>query len=296
MRIDLNLLATFLTVAELGSFTKAGRHLNATQSTVSHKVARLEHQLGCRLVTRSRRLLQLTESGERVLHYARRIEGLKGDLLADLGDAAVSGEVTLSIPEDLVASGFAAMIKLFKRRRPSITLRVQVGLSQHQRAWMDAGETDVGIIRHTAGTESADLLWVEPIIWVASDSVARDIARGDTAVLPFVHVPAPCLYRDAAMKAMADQGIRWETVMTCPHVEGIRCAVMANLGITAVAASAAPPGARRLGPRDGLPDLPECRLSLHTGSDTLRPATIALCDAIRRYNWKADVGRAAAPS
>jgi DNA-binding transcriptional LysR family regulator len=295
MHIDLNLLQTFVAVAELRSFTSAARYLNATQSTVSHQITRLEQQLGRKLLARTTRSTNLTEDGERLMSYAARIETLRSDLLAEFANEALTGQVVLSVPEDLLARGFATMLELFKRCRPNVTLRVQVGLAAQQREWMAAGQTDLAIIRDTDRTSPQECLWSEPILWVGADAMAKHLARSSAEPLPFVHVPPPCLYRDAAMAAMTDAGLRWETVMTCPHLEGIRSAVMANLGVAAVAESAAPRDARRLGAEHGLPALPDCRLALHKRTDHPNAAAEALCDLIRRYDWAEVTARVPEP-
>lgn len=64
-------LAVFAAVAETGSFTAAARQLRLSKASVSGQVARLEAELGTRLLQRSTRRLTLTEAGEAALVHCR---------------------------------------------------------------------------------------------------------------------------------------------------------------------------------------------------------------------------------
>jgi len=76
MLYDTSLLRTFVAVSDSGSFTKAAREVNLTQSAVSLHVKRLEDQVGSRLIVRNARGVRLTGQGEILLSYARRILAL----------------------------------------------------------------------------------------------------------------------------------------------------------------------------------------------------------------------------
>jgi DNA-binding transcriptional LysR family regulator len=65
-------LKTFLTVAQLGSFSRAAKTLYVTQSTVTARIGELEKDLGCRLFIREARGVSLTEGGRLFLRYAQR--------------------------------------------------------------------------------------------------------------------------------------------------------------------------------------------------------------------------------
>src|SRR5262245_51520149 len=65
--IDLNRISTFVRVVEAGSFTAAAAALRLPTSSVSRAVARLEDELGARLLNRTTRKLSLTDAG-RVFH------------------------------------------------------------------------------------------------------------------------------------------------------------------------------------------------------------------------------------
>jgi DNA-binding transcriptional LysR family regulator len=78
---DFNDLLAFLAVAKERSFTKAAAKLGIAQSTLSHTIKGLEHQMGIRLLTRTTRSVGLTEAGERLRQsMAPRIAEIEADI------------------------------------------------------------------------------------------------------------------------------------------------------------------------------------------------------------------------
>ena len=82
--LDLDLLRCFVTISEVGSFTRAGDRLGRTQSTISLQVKRLEEQLGRTLFARTPRSLSLTDDGKRLLGPARQLLRLNDAAIAEL--------------------------------------------------------------------------------------------------------------------------------------------------------------------------------------------------------------------
>lgn len=90
-------LLTFLTIFECNSFSKAAQRLYVPQSTVSHRLEQLEHQLNVKLFERSSRNLSLTTAGEVFLPYAKSIlESIENSTLA-LQDLNMKGNDKLRI-------------------------------------------------------------------------------------------------------------------------------------------------------------------------------------------------------
>jgi DNA-binding transcriptional LysR family regulator len=96
-RMDLRHLQTFAAAAEHGSFTRAAQSLSVTQAAVSKHIAALEEQLQVTLFERSGRSMSLTEAGQRLYDYARRIFDLMDEAARELGQAAASVHGTLRI-------------------------------------------------------------------------------------------------------------------------------------------------------------------------------------------------------
>ena len=65
--MDLKYLQTFAAIVEEGSFTKAARKLNYTQSTITFQMDQLERELSARLFEKVGRNMVLTKAGESLI-------------------------------------------------------------------------------------------------------------------------------------------------------------------------------------------------------------------------------------
>lgn len=86
-------MQTFVRVVETGSFSAAAREQSGSQSAVSKQLAALERHLGAKLLTRTTRVLSLTDEGERYFEDARRLVAEVAEAEAQLrrGEQQLSG-------------------------------------------------------------------------------------------------------------------------------------------------------------------------------------------------------------
>jgi DNA-binding transcriptional LysR family regulator len=84
--MDLRHLLTFRTVVDKGSFSQAAEELEVSQPAVSFQIRSLEERLGHRLLDRSGRRVTVTEAGEVVYRYARRMIGLEAEMEREVGE------------------------------------------------------------------------------------------------------------------------------------------------------------------------------------------------------------------
>src|SRR5690349_24991038 len=79
---DIDVLRSFVLGVELGSFAQAAERLNRSTSAVSAQLKKLEEQAGAPLLRKAGRGLALTETGETMLGYARRLLDLNDEAAA----------------------------------------------------------------------------------------------------------------------------------------------------------------------------------------------------------------------
>ena len=87
--LDLDQLQTFVAIADIGSFTRAAEEVHRTQSAVSMQMRRLEERIGKPLFAKDGRTNRLTEEGDRLLAYARRMIRLNRETLAAFDDSSL---------------------------------------------------------------------------------------------------------------------------------------------------------------------------------------------------------------
>ena len=91
--IDIQKIETFLYAAENSSLSEAAKQLHLSQPAVSHQIKLLEQELGEKLFIRTNTGLKITEAGQLLLPWARRLlhdmDDLK-DMMASLQDMGVA--------------------------------------------------------------------------------------------------------------------------------------------------------------------------------------------------------------
>lgn len=117
----------FAKVVETGSFAAAARRLGTSSGQASKLVARLESDLGVKLLNRTTRALALTEAGQA---YALRLRGLIeafDDLEAEVRDAGITprGRLRLTAPLSFGTIRLAPLLARFAADHPAIHLDVQ---------------------------------------------------------------------------------------------------------------------------------------------------------------------------
>lgn len=122
-KIDLNRVATFVRVIQTGSFTHAARQLGLPISSVSRTVARLEEDLGVRLLHRTTRRLALTDGGR---EYFARMQTVLAEAEAATREVtglarSPAGLVRVTAP-DAQLLGLPALLASITQRHPGLQI------------------------------------------------------------------------------------------------------------------------------------------------------------------------------
>lgn len=128
MLSDLNDVVLFAEVARTRSFTRAAQALGIPKSTVSRRLARLEAELGQRLLERTTRQVTLTATGEAWSADAAQVVHAVESARLALGALAAEprGTLKLALPVDFAVHWLAAPLASFASRYPSITLALDL--------------------------------------------------------------------------------------------------------------------------------------------------------------------------
>lgn len=134
---DLNLMAIFARVVEAGSFAEAARRMATSRSAVSKAVAKLEKELGARLLNRTTRYLSLTEIGAAVAEHCSRLvsEADQARKLVDSLTAEPRGLLRVSASVAFGTLHVAPALAVFLSRYPE--LKIDLTISDR---WVDLAE------------------------------------------------------------------------------------------------------------------------------------------------------------
>ncbi len=255
--LDLDQLRTFVAIAETGSFTRAAEVVFKTQSAVSMQMRRLEERIGKPIFARDGRASRLTEDGERLLGYARRMVRLSDETVAAFDETELSGSVRLGTPDDYADRFLPEVLARFSRSNPRVEVSVICEQSTELIKHARTGDLDLAIVTY-CGDGPVEVIRNEPLLWVASSQHCA----ADEEILPLALSRPPCLWRNAAVDALSGVGRKYRILYQSANSTAISAAVLAGLAVTVLAESALRPGMRVLSEAEGFPRLPTCEIGI----------------------------------
>jgi len=254
--LDMDLLRTLATALDLGGFARAAAQLGRSQSAVSLQMRKLEEQLGMPLLRKQGRGLALTEAGDVVLGYARRILALNDETVAAVRGLDLSGAVRLGLPQDFAETWLPDALGRFARAHPQIRIEARVDRNAALLDDLTGGRLDLALLWGEETRPGAEVLARLPIHWIGRG----DIVFPADEPLPLILFAPPCAFRAAGLAALDGIGRSWRLSFTSPALAGLWAAASAGLGVTIRTRVGLPATLRSLG---GLPALPEIALTLH---------------------------------
>ncbi len=275
--LDLDAIGAFVRVAELGSFTRAAEALRTTQSAVSLKLKRLEARLGWRLLERTPRYVQLSARGAAFLAHAQALlEVHERALAAFAGERA---RLAIGISDHVAGPELPALIARMNAQDPQLLIEIRIGSSGNLLQSFDRRELDTVIVRLHAGRKDGEVLAREDFGWFAAPGWQH--RPGEP--LPLATLAEPCGVRALAARLLDRAKVPWTEIFVGGGVAAVAAAVMAGLGVAALAPRMLPFGAVDIGRRLRLPRLPRLPVLLHSRvrDARSRAALAALAAAFR---------------
>src|SRR3954470_19598593 len=274
--IDIDQLRTFIAIAETGSFTKAAEIVHKTQSAVSMQMKRLEERLGRPIFARDGRASKLTEDGEQLLDYARRIVKLNIEALAAFSDAELTGRVRLGVPDDYADRYLPEIMARFSRAYPGVELTVTCEPSVELFQRIDANDLDLAIVTDCGNARASESFRRERLLWVTSSRHPTHLEQP----LPLALGRTTCGWRRAAVECLDTIGRPYRVLYSSANAGAVAAAVLSGLAVSVFPESGLRTGMRVLNPGDGFPELPSCRVGLVRNPHEQSPLAEAFAEHI----------------
>jgi DNA-binding transcriptional LysR family regulator len=255
--LDVDQLRTFIAIAETGSFTRAADIVHKTQSAVSMQMKRLEERLDRAIFARDGRASKLTEDGERLLDYARRIVKLNVETIAAFSDE-LTGRVRLGVPDDYADRYLPEIMARFSRAYPAIELTVLCDETVNLLERIKGNDLDLAIITNCSGSMTAENFRQERLLWATSNRHSTHLEER----LPLALGRTTCAWRRAAIDCLEAIGRPYRVLYSSGNASAICAAVLSGLAVSVFPESGLRPGMRVLSAADGFPELPSCRIGL----------------------------------
>jgi DNA-binding transcriptional LysR family regulator len=242
MTLDLHKLEIFVTIARLGSFTRAADHLYMTQPTISQQLAALEGQIGTALIERDTRQMRLTPAGDVLLPLAEKLLAGAQEAIESARAAAGLADRTLrlGVGHTLATYLLPTLLSRYQTQFPDHTVRITVGNTAELLTLVAARETELALvglpadhpdILATSFRDDRLLVIVAPgDAWAGRSDVAIEEVRQRTLL---TREPGSALH--TAVERLLGPSIRSDhAVILLGETEAIKRSVEVGIGIALI--------------------------------------------------------------
>jgi LysR family transcriptional regulator, low CO2-responsive transcriptional regulator len=299
--MDFDQLITFMEVAKLGNFSRAGQKVFRSQSAVSAQIRQLEQEYGEKLLDRAGKAVRLTPAGEVLFEYATRMLTLRNESMRAVADQGNSPRGILAIGANEATCLYVLpdVFAEYSRVYPAVQITIYRNFSRKILERVEEGALDVGIVTLPVKSPSLNveliyrdrlMLMVKadnPLAKFSSVPISRIIEQ------PFIY-PKTGFTRQVLDKLFRPYQGQLRVAMELPSVGMIKGFVAAGLGVSIISASFATPEVRSGEVK--LVDIQDVELWRELGliyrtDRTLPRAATAFVELIRRRSQPHAVGK-----
>jgi DNA-binding transcriptional LysR family regulator len=217
--VPIEILRSLVVVLDQGSFTNAARELALTQSAISAQMKRLKSILSDDIFEPGKLNITLTERGELVASFARRIVAMNDRLI---GGFTTESRIGIAM---LYSGTVLRKIVLSCREAGLDDIRYHCDTSVNLLKRFEAGHLDAVLILSSSPRHDARAAWSEPMVWTTSKSFEHD----PTKPLPWLSWPGSA-EDEIAQHAFRLASTRYETVFVAADLTSHMQAVSSGLG------------------------------------------------------------------
>jgi DNA-binding transcriptional LysR family regulator len=167
--IPIELLRSFVTIAEFGSMTKAAEQQQLTQPAISAQIKRLQQIVGADLLEKFGIGVRPNEQGKMVLRYARRLLALNDQILLHAGAKPGFGSARLGLPPILSSMLLPDILRELDKITPLANFHIECARSAELATRFENGHLDVAVLPVTCGlTVAPRTTWKSRVVWIGS--------------------------------------------------------------------------------------------------------------------------------
>lgn len=277
VNLQTELLRTFVTVIELGSFTKAAEQLGRTQPAVTLQIQRLEQLVAKPLVRREGKVILLTEHGEKLAAHARQMLRINDLAVAQFERSQTGHKIRIGLPVDFALHMLQRNTTEVIKKFPTQQIEIKCDLSKNLIDDLRNNDLDIAVALFD-GHDQQFLFdnWLVQPAWVAAPSF--DIKANQQ--IPLVVHPYGCVYREIMTEALKSASFDWRIAYTSPGIGGLQQAVRDGLGISCLTGPTIQDGICNFSELDILPNLPMIHIGLFARQAQLAAASYSIIDKL----------------
>jgi DNA-binding transcriptional LysR family regulator len=251
MLLDPEVLRGFVAIAETGSFTAAANRVFRTPSAVSMQIKRLEEQLGVQVFLRDARNVSLTQEGEVLLGYARRLIALNREAISRFVCSDVAGVVRIGSPSDYGEAVLPGVLKAFARSHPAVAVNVVIDQSSNLIKRFASGHLDIALVSCMSGMDAKpeEVVMRDEIVWAGAKGGQSHLCDP----LPVSMWDEGCVWRESALSALDRVGRAYRVAFMTSHSAGQLAAIRSDLAIAPMGRNFLDDTVQILGEDSGVP-------------------------------------------
>lgn len=242
--MDFDQLTTFLEVAKLGNFSRAGQKVFRSQSAVSAQIRQLEQEYGEKLLDRAGKSVRLTPAGEVLFEYAARLLTLRSESIRAVADQGTTPRGVLAIGANeatclyVLPDVFAEYTRLY----PSVQISIYRNFSRKILQRVEDGVVDVGIVTLPVKSPSLKVhsIYKDRLMLMVSAkhplAKQKSVTVAEIVNYPFIF-PKTGYTRQTLDKLLRPYGSQLRIRMELPSVGMIKSFVVAGLGVSLISAT-----------------------------------------------------------
>lgn len=229
--MDTELLKTLVAIVDHGSFQRAAMQTFKTPSAISMQMKRLEEQVGTALFSKQGREQVLTEDGQQLVNYARRILQLQEQALKSLKGPQQGVLLNLGCPNDYVSNLLPQIMSIMESLSPNLRFRIRTGTSTELRDLMDKGEVDLALVTRTPGSDEGLTIYQDQGVWVAKKGFDWQALSPLTLAL----YESNCKFHSSAIDGFQKKGVDYHLYCVTSNLALIESILLGEKAISAIA-------------------------------------------------------------
>ncbi|GAB3626176.1 LysR family transcriptional regulator [Pandoraea terrae] len=273
--LDIDLLRTFVAIAQHETFAAAAARVGRTQSAITQQMQRLEQEMGCALFEKRGRHKAMTSDGVRLVAYAHKILALNDQAVQVTHSGGPAEKIRVGSPHDVAQSILPNLLRRLSKLSPDLQMEIDVGRSPHLMDALRENALDMAISTRYDDAFPGIKLRTSPMVWIC----AEDFVFNAALPVPLVMADEISLFRQLSIARLDANHIPWRTSYMSATLVGIKAAISAGLGVTARTTELLDANMRVLSEADGLPRLPEVAFYLYVQPTCESPVLRELFDS-----------------
>ncbi len=263
--LDIDLLRSFIAIAETGVLGQAAARVGRTQSALSMQMQRLESVVEQPLLFRTGRAVTLT-AGERLLMHAGQLLRLHDEALAEMRGRQLSGLLRMGCPDDYAVVFLPHLLRGFASLNPRVQLEVVCAPSPRLRELLARHAIDVALVSVAVTdtvsakgeVDNSEVIRREPLVWVGQ----RGTHAAALDPLPLALGAPDAVDHQAPRQALDDQQRAYRLVCASSSMTGLIAMARSGQALTVLTQTAVPQDLQILPAESGLPALPSVGIAL----------------------------------